>query len=50
MYPKTNQNGTYFTSYNEIVKEMFSCVSLCHELVIGEEEDEEEDYQVQKKD
>lgn len=49
MYPKNNIEGTYFTSYNEIVKEMFCCVSLCHELVIGEEEDEEEDYQLQSK-
>lgn len=49
MYPRNNTEATYFTSYNEIVKEMFSCVSLCHELVIGEEEDEEEDYQNQPK-
>lgn len=49
MYPKNNLQGTYFTSYNEIVKEMFGCISLCHELVIGEEEDEEEDYQTQQK-
>jgi len=49
MYPRNNLQGTYFTSYNEIVKEMFGCISLCHELVIGEEEDEEEDYQTQQK-
>lgn len=50
MYPQNNPQATYFTSYNEIVKEMFCCISLCHELVIGEEEDDEEDYQALKKD
>ena len=38
-YPTLNPNGTSFTSYNELVKEFFSCVSLCHELLV-EEEDE----------
>ena len=48
MYPKGNSESTYFTSHNELAKEMFSCISLCHELIIGEEEeDEEEEYQAQ---
>ena len=47
MYPKGNSESTYFSSHNELAKEMFSCISLCHELIVGEEEEDEEEFQAQ---
>jgi hypothetical protein len=49
VYPRNNQGGTVFNTYNELAQEFFSCVSLCHELLVEEDNGNEEEEEIKLK-